>query len=48
MYIRQSSQPNEEQKRIYEALCIDPQAGERSEVYVWRKEWEDVVQVERF
>jgi transposase len=34
MYIRQSSQSNEEQKRIYEALCIDPQAGKRSEVYV--------------
>ncbi len=34
MYIRQSSQPNDEQKRIYEALGIDPQAGKRSEVYV--------------
>ena len=34
MYIRQSSQPDEEQKRIYEALGIDPQAGKRSEVYV--------------
>ena len=34
MYIRQSSQPSEEQKRIYRALGIDPQAGKRSEIYV--------------
>lgn len=34
MYVRQSSEPNDEQKRIYEALGIDPRAGMRSEVYV--------------
>ncbi len=34
MYIRQESEPNDEQKRIYEVLGIDPQAGKRSEVYI--------------
>jgi len=34
MHIRQSSEANDEQKKIYRALGMDPKAGERQEVYV--------------